>query len=113
MHKVSERFKLYSPDRAILLVNGLKLLGNGHRFTGEERLVTFEVGAVALDDAAIGRDNVTILDNGNVAGDDLLDGNDLDVGRAVTRVTEDSGLGCADRFEGSDSLRGSALTFQV
>lgn len=59
---------------------------------------------MTLNDTTIGGDNVTILDNGNVSGDDFFDGDNFDGGRAGTGVTEDSSLGCTDGFEGCNSL---------
>ena len=94
-----------SPDGTIFLLDRLDLLGDWQTFTGEERLVAFQVGNVAIEDSTVGGDDISVAEQDGVSGHDFFDGDDFGDGfiRSIG-MTYDGGLGCADRFKRGNSL---------
>lgn len=97
-------------DGTVILLDGLLLLGNGERFTGKESFVTFQVTAVTINDSTIGWDDVTVLDQDDISGDDLVDGDSLGLGSSAVSTSSNNGsLGSTDRLERGNGLCMSAL----
>ena len=77
--------------------------------TGEERLVAFQVGAVAIDNSSVRRNDVSVSQQDGVSRDDVLDGDDLCLRLfGALGMSDDGCLGRTDRFERCDGLRFSA-----
>jgi len=75
------------------------------RLTSEESLVALQVGHLTLNDTTIGRHNVTVGQEDDIARYDVFDRDDLgDRIAFAVGMTNDGGLRRSDRFERGDSL---------
>ena len=73
--------------------------------TSKERLIALQVGDLAVDNTAIGRDDITVRKKDDIAWYDVFYGNNLCNGIAFTvGMADNRCLRRADGFERGDSL---------
>jgi hypothetical protein len=75
------------------------LLRDGQRLAREERLVAFQITDVPIQHPPVRRDDVPVLQQDEIAGDDLLDWDGLCDVLPRRLVADDIGLWRTDGFE--------------